>query len=338
MPVKKKDNKKKVIKNVAQKGSSISKSKSSAKSNVIVKIDQRKITKGRSSVPSVKHTTTFIGSSPQPYYPPQPYYSPQPSPSINFAPVVSAPTTSVSEKYPGIGRIIGEMPPTANYMNRTPFSPNTDIMNLSPETQSILSESSNINNIRSPQRVLRPLPSKNEIGRVSFPVENIVNPKPSTATPVIKFQPEEQTPQTSSFENLFPREEISSPQEVSSKVLKPSKTSESNKDKTQMTRQPLITPIRHHELPVRHEEDVSEPPITTLDEYSNFGLTHDELGHYAYLLNTTPEKARSTLRQRIYERKGARNLEPKLQREISLQILAKSQKKYENQLGKNISK
>jgi len=98
------------------------------------------------------------------------------------------------------------------------------------------------------------------------------------------------------------------------------------------TKKPPVSKISNiNELPfgVEYEEDIFPTPSIQNVQGETFGLTRDEINHYAFLLGKTPQEAQSILRQRIYERKGARNLEPRIQREISLEILAKSQKKYE---------
>lgn len=95
--------KKKVKTTSKSKSKATAQSKSYAKSTVVVKIDQRKITKGRSTAPAVKHTTTFIGSSAQPQFIPQ-YPQPQPQPQITSAQEVSR------NVYAGVPRRIEEEP------------------------------------------------------------------------------------------------------------------------------------------------------------------------------------------------------------------------------------
>lgn len=79
-------------KTTTKKGVAISKSKASAKTNVVVKIDQRKTTKGRSA-PVAKAPATVVvqGSAPQPYYPMM--YAPSVQPSVQppvASPVITA--------------------------------------------------------------------------------------------------------------------------------------------------------------------------------------------------------------------------------------------------------
>jgi len=103
MPGKKKESKKKL-----SKGKVTAKAKASAKSNVVVKIDQRRITKGRASAPAPRQTTTFIGSSPQPQFIPQ-YHQPQQS-QVTPEVIRNIAGEVFTSRFPGTARKIEEIP------------------------------------------------------------------------------------------------------------------------------------------------------------------------------------------------------------------------------------
>jgi hypothetical protein len=336
MPVKKKVTSK-------SKSKATAKAKASSKSSVVVKIDQRKITKGRASAPAPRQTTTFIGSSAsQPYYP-----QPQQQPSISFAPVVSqGSATQVSEKYPGLARIIGEPIPTANYMIRTPYNPTIDVnMNRAPVTETRTENSYRIFSNKPPksqisiatpgyvtqvaQKIKTPFPTREQI---QYDFSQSIDTMPSQMSG--ERLPSAQGSQSPAFETVS----IGGPgyygvgsillPDTSGMIAEPL----TNKSKKTVTNQPVKSKTSSEgEIPVgiEYEEDVFPPPSIQPIPDERFGLTLDEIQYYAFITNKTPREAQSILRQRIYERKGARDLEPRIQREISLAILAKAQKKYE---------
>jgi hypothetical protein len=336
MPVKKKESKKKVTKNIAQKGSSISKSKSSAKSSVVVKIDQRKITKGRASAPAPKQITTFIGSSQQPIYIPQ--YQ-QSQPSISFAPVVSQDSaTKVSEKYPGRARIIGEPTPTANYMNRTPYNPTIDVnMTRVPVTETLSEDSYRLISYKPPKSQIS-IATPEYVKQVSEKIKTPFPTREILRSPEFAQGIDTELVQTSTEQ--LPSETVSIggigyygvgdvlPPDTGNLTAEPL----TNKSKKTITKTPVESKISNiNEVPfgVEYEEDIYPNPSINPSGYDAFGLKPGELNIYALFLGKTPQEAQSILRKRIYERKGARNLEPRLLREISLEILKKAQKKYE---------